>query len=113
MSSATMNTLTQVEDSLGRPLINTNIAAGLTSTLLGRPIVFNEDLPAPSAGTKPIVFGDPKSYLIRTVGTPRLIRLNELYAGNGQVGFLMVGRAAARILDAGTHPLKALEMAAS
>jgi len=40
-----------------------------------------------------------------------VLRLNELFAANGQVGFIAFRRADGNLLDAGTHPVKYLVQA--
>jgi HK97 family phage major capsid protein len=107
-NSATMQLLSGIQDTLGRPILQESFSNADVVTLKGRPIVINEDMPNVAALAKAIAFGDPKSYLVRRVGTPTLLRINELYAVNGQVGFMLYGRAAGRVLDGGTHPIKVL-----
>jgi HK97 family phage major capsid protein len=62
--------------------------AGQPDTLLGYPVIINQAMAALGASNKPILFGDPKQYIVRRAGTVVLKRLNELFAGNGQVGFI-------------------------
>jgi hypothetical protein len=61
----------------------------------------------------PIVFGDFSSYYVRNVKGIQVVRLNELYAANGQVGFMAFMRGDGALIDAGTHPVKGMVMAAS
>lgn len=60
---------------------------GEPDRLLGRPVYVSEFAPAATTGLKPIVFGDPSYYYIGDRQQISMQRLNELYAGNGQVGF--------------------------
>jgi HK97 family phage major capsid protein len=68
---------------------------GQPDRLLGYPVVPNNDMQATvAASKKTVIFGDiEQGYLIRDVKDVTLVRLNELYAGSGQVGFLAFARA--------------------
>ena len=50
---------------------------------------------------------------IRKVQGYQMLRLTERYADYLAVGFLGFARYDSRLVDAGTHPVKALTMAAS
>lgn len=89
------------------------LQAGEPDRILGRPYYVNNDMDgAPAQGDKTVVFGDIKGgYLIRDVKQLTMVRLNELYAENGQVGFLMWSRTDGQpIYQAGSTlpPYKAL-----
>jgi HK97 family phage major capsid protein len=55
------------------------------------------------------LFGVPRFYKWREVGTIYIQRLNELYSGNGQVGFLTWQFADGALVDpaqsSGVHPM--------
>ena len=55
-----------------------------------------------------MLFGDFSKYHIRDVMEVRLVRLDEVYAEYAQVAFLAFSRHDGLLLDAGTHPIKAL-----
>jgi len=58
------------------------------NTLLGHPVYVSEFMGNElTTGKTPAIFGDLKYYQIADRGSMGLQRLNELYAGNGQVGF--------------------------
>jgi HK97 family phage major capsid protein len=59
-------------------------------TLLGFPYVLNNDMPVPAASVKSIIFGHwPAGYMIRRViGDATVLRLSELFAGTGQIGWI-------------------------
>lgn len=61
-------------------------------TLLGRPVVVSQDMAALAASAKTILFGDFSYYYIGDRAGMTMQRLNELYAGNGQVGFRVFKR---------------------
>ncbi len=66
-----------------------------------------------AASAKSILFGQLSKYLIRDVKAFQLLRFDEVYAGNLQVGFMGFSRHDGHLLDAGTHPVKAYINAAS
>ena len=64
------------------------LVAGTPDTLLGRPVKTSAYMPVIAAGAKTIAFGDFSYYWIADRQGRSFKRLNELYAANGQVGFL-------------------------
>lgn len=56
-------------------------------TILGRPVVTSEHIAAMGNSAKVCVFGDFDYFWIGDRSGVSIKRLNELYAGNGQVGF--------------------------
>lgn len=85
----------KLKDSQNRYLWEPALQLGQPDRILGYPVVPNNDMQATLvASTKTVIFGDIKEgYLIRDVKGITLVRLNELYAGSGQVGFLAFARA--------------------
>ncbi|MFD1982466.1 phage major capsid protein [Mesorhizobium newzealandense] len=65
MSSATANGLDKLKDSTGDYIWRAGMTAGAPPSLLGRPVEFDENMPAPGANLFPIAFGDfKKAYTI-------------------------------------------------
>lgn len=91
MNSSTLKIIRKFREngSTGAFLWQPAISASEPSTLLGRPVYVVPDMPAATTGLKPIVFGDPRFYWIADFngGQPSVQRLNELYAGTGEIGF--------------------------
>lgn len=94
-----------------------NITAGIPQTLLGRPVRINNNMASIGAGEKPVLYGNPTYYHIMDFGVGgdasgiRYKRLNELYAGTGQVGHRFYARVDGKVmLD---EAIKVLQMAAS
>jgi hypothetical protein len=56
------------------------------------------------ASNKSIAFGDWSKFWIRDVRNPLIIRANELYLANGQIGFFLFSRHGSNVIDAGTDP---------
>lgn len=79
----------------------------------GYPVVINNDVAAMATSAKHTLFGDFSNYYIRQVKGIQVVRLNELYAENGQVGFLAFMRFDGGLVDAGQHPIKYLQNSAS
>jgi HK97 family phage major capsid protein len=84
-----------------------SLQAGNPDRLLGYPYTINQSMTAVlTVAEKAILFGDFSKYVIRDVAEIRLRRLEELYAGTDQVGFIAFMRSDGNLLDAGTDPIK-------
>jgi len=110
---AVLQELKQLSDGQNRPLWLPGVSVGEPDTILRYSYVINQHMPAPvggawSTGDRAIVFGDMSYYWIRDVRGFSIIRLDERYADNLQVGFLAFARADGALIDAGTHPIRHL-----
>jgi HK97 family phage major capsid protein len=84
-----------------------SLQAGNPDRLLGYPYTVNQSMTSVlTVNEKAILFGDFSKYVIRDVAEIRLRRLEELYAGTDQVGFIAFMRSDGNLLDAGTDPVK-------
>jgi HK97 family phage major capsid protein len=86
----------------------------IVGELCGYPVSSNSDMPAiasgaPAAGQKLLLFGDLSKYHVRIVKNPILGRLTEQYGDKRQTGFVTMLRADGNLLDAGTHPVAAMQ----
>jgi HK97 family phage major capsid protein len=122
MHDSTCASIEALVDTTGRPLLNSSfaginadvfagrpdgVAPGITRyTIKGYPVVVNNDMATMAANAKSVLFGDFSKYVVREVMDIMLIRFNELYMGNLQVGFLAVARADGNLVDAGAHPIR-------
>jgi HK97 family phage major capsid protein len=113
MHDSTFKAIRKLLDGQNRPIFQPDITAASPGTLLGSPIVINQDCATIAASAKAVFFGDFSKYLIRDVQDFTLLRLEERYADYHQVGFVGFSRHDGRILDAGTDPIKHLVMAAA
>ena len=86
MNRNTLVALMKLKDGNGDYLVNKGLN-GAPSTLLGRPIVINKNMPDIGSETKPIAFGDFSYYFIKDRKVMEMKRLDEKYADYGQVGF--------------------------
>jgi HK97 family phage major capsid protein len=98
MNSASMAKIQGQLDTTGRPILNDS-TQGISgdpggSTLLGYPVTIDQAMPSMAAGAKFLAFGNiAEAYVIRRVKDVTLVTLNELYAANGQTGFMSWARA--------------------
>jgi len=88
LNDSTIKAVRKLKDSTGQYLWQPSLVAGTPDTLLGRPMKTSAYMPVIAAGAKTIAFGDFSYYWIANRQGRSFKRLNELYAANGQVGFL-------------------------
>lgn len=105
-NDSSLKVVMKLKDSQNRPLWQPSVQAGQPDLLMGYPVVVNNDVAAMAANAKSILFGDFTKYKIRRVQGVTLLRLNERYADNLQVGFFAFTRADGNLIDAGTNPVK-------
>lgn len=111
MNDATLEAIRKLVDDVGRPLLwdnnsNGNMESGLGGmTLLGYTVIIDQAMPVfTTTGNKFLAFGRmSEAYTIRRVAGFSLVVLNELYAANGQVGFLGWERADGCVSDANAY----------
>ena len=97
LNDSTIKAIRKLKDSTGNYLLQPALKDGEVPTILGRPYFTSAFAPEIAAGAKTVIFGDLSYYWIGDRQGISFKRLNELYAGNGQVGFL-----ASKRLDAKT-----------
>lgn len=117
MADSSVKNTKKILDTAGRPIWQPGVSAGAAGpfpdTLLGYPIVVNQNMAAMAASVKSVAFGDLSKYLVRDVLGVQLLRLDERYAEYHQVAFLAYSRHDGDLLDAGTNPVKLFVNAAS
>lgn len=84
---AALATIMTLQDGASQYVFQPSYNAGQPDMLLGRPLVTSEYMPALTTTAKGIAFGDFSYYKVAMRGGMNVQRLNELYAGNGQVAF--------------------------
>ena len=118
MSDTTWKGLLTLVDGQSRPLILgylTGLADDASEMLLSQEVVINNDMAnygtsgSPVVGNIAMLYGDFSNYWIRTVAELVMLRLVERYAEYAQVGFIGFSRWDARLVDAGTNPVKYLQ----
>lgn len=98
INDATIKAIRKLKDGQGQYLWQPSVTAGTPDTILNRPVVTSQYMPTAAAGAKTILFGDFKYYWIADRQGRTFKRLNELYAANGQVGFLASQRLDGKLI---------------
>lgn len=88
MNDATIKMIRKLKDNQGQYLWQPSLTAGTPDMILGRPVRTSAYMPSAAAGAKTVAFGDFGYYWVADRQGRSFKRLNELYAANGQVGFL-------------------------
>jgi HK97 family phage major capsid protein len=107
-NDSTLKALRKIKDSEGRPLWQPDVQGGIAGTLIGVPYTINQDMASIGLSAKSVLYGDFSHYFIRRVRDFTLVRLNERYADNLQVGFFVYCRFDAKLKNAGQNPIKYL-----
>ena len=105
LNDATIKLIRKLKTGDGQYLWQPGIKDGEQNTILGRPYFTSPYMPTAAAGAKTIIFGDLSYYWIGDRQGITFKRLNELYAGNGQVGFM-----ASKRLDGKTVLAEAIQI---
>lgn len=109
MSSATASELAKLKDTDGRSLWQTSLSADTPSTLMGRPVFFDENMPAIAGDAFPIAFGNfAAGYLIADSGGLR-ITLDDNITKPGYVRWYVRRRVGGVIYD--SEAIKLLKVA--
>lgn len=101
--------LRKIKDNNGQYLWQPGLSESSPNIFLGKPIYTSEFMDTLGADKIPAVFGDLSYYIIADRGAMSMQRLNELYAGNGQIGFKTNSRVDGELSD--TDALKTLKCA--
>lgn len=112
MHDSTVKKLRLMKDSQSRPFFMPGYESRSADTILGYPVIVNQDMPVMAANAKSIAFGNFTNYVIRDVMGLAITRLGELFAHNGQVAFIGFMRSDGRIVSGGA-PIKLFINAAS
>jgi HK97 family phage major capsid protein len=88
LNDATVKAVRKLKDAQGQYLWQPSLVAGTPDTILGRPVKTSAYMPTLAASAKTVAFGDFGYYWIADRQGRSFKRLGELYAANGQVGFL-------------------------
>ncbi|MFZ3578808.1 phage major capsid protein [Virgibacillus sp. DJP39] len=98
VNDATIKTIRKLKDGQGQYLWQPSVSAGTPDTILNRPVLTSQYMPTAAVGEKTILFGDFNYYWIADRQGRTFKRLNELYAANGQVGFLASQRLDGKLI---------------
>jgi HK97 family phage major capsid protein len=109
MSSATAATVAKIKDSDGRSIWQQSLSADNPSTLLGRPVFYDENMPAVAANAFPIAFGNfAAGYLITDSGELR-VTVDDNITKPGYVRWYIRRRVGGVIYD--SEAIKLLKVA--
>jgi HK97 family phage major capsid protein len=86
-ADATVKLLRKLKDGDNQYLWQPGLQAGQPDSILGRPLVTSDNVPAATTGLRSVVFGDMSAYYIIDRTPVAVQRLDELYAANGFIGF--------------------------
>lgn len=111
MNDDTIKFIRKLKDSNGRYLLDYTTLPGQPTTLLGKPLITNQDMALLATGNKTVLFGDFNKFIIRDVRNIVLRRLNERYADADQTGFIAWYRGDSRLVSASTKALRYLVQA--
>ena len=87
MNDSTVQFIRKLKDSNGQYLWQPSLVAGTPNTILGCPVMVSRYMPEIGAGNKAVAFGDFSYFWIADQQGRSFMRLNELFAAHGQVGF--------------------------
>lgn len=111
MNDATVKCIRKLKDSTGNYLWQPSISGGTPDKILDCNLVTSVSMPTLSASAKGIAFGDFSYYWIADRQNRIFKKLSELYAANGQVGFIGTQRVDGKLIL--PEAVKLLKMKAS
>jgi len=98
MRDSTIKEIRKLKDSDGQYVWQPGMKLGDPDMLFGKPVYASPDMPETATGAVSVVFGDFSYYTIADRGSRSLVRLNELYSANGQVGFRIHERVDGKVV---------------
>ena len=94
----TVSAMRKLKDSNGQYLWQPSLQAGQPDRLFGYPLHTSPYVPTIAKNALTVAFGDFSNYWIADRQGRTLQRLTELYAGNGQIGFLITERLDGKVI---------------
>jgi HK97 family phage major capsid protein len=98
MNDATLAAIRRLTDTTNQYLWQPGLQAGQPDTLLGRPVYTNNSMATMATGNRTVLFGDLSYFWVADFAQLELRRLDELYAGTGEVGFRWFKRYDSRVM---------------
>ena len=98
MKDTTVSAIRKLKDNNGAYLWQPSVQANQPDKLLGYDLYTSPYVPEPAAGALPVAFGDFYNYWIADRTGRTVQKLIELYAGNGQVGFIATERVDGKVI---------------
>jgi len=112
MGGPVLAPIRKLKDTQGHPLWAPSLEVGVPDTLLGRPLVINQQMPVMAANAKSILYGDFSNYLIRDTLGMQIAVLRERYADLLQVVWMAYQRTDGRLISAAS-PIKYFQNSAT
>lgn len=98
LNDATVSAIRKLKDQNGAYLWQPSIQAGQPDRLLGYELYTSPYVPAVAVGALTVAFGDFMNYWIGDRAGRTVQRLNELYATNGQIGYVATERVDGKVI---------------
>lgn len=98
MNDQSVKLVRKLKDNTGQYLWQPALSLGDPDTILGRPVYTSSFVPTVKGGALTVAFGDFSHYWIADRQGRTLQRLNELFAGTGQVGFMVTQRVDGKLI---------------
>ena len=98
MRDSTIKEIRKLKDGDDQYIWQPGMQAGEPDRLFGKPVYASPDMPETATGAIAVVFGDFSYYTIADRGSRSLVRLNELYSANGQIGFRIFERTDGKVI---------------
>ena len=98
VNDATVSLLRKLKDNNGAYLWQPSVQAGQPDKLLGYDLYTSPYVPTVASGALAIAFGDFQNYWIGDRAGRTVQRLNELYATNGQIGYVATERVDGKVI---------------
>ena len=98
MNDATVSLVRKLKDGNGAYLWQPSVQAGQPDRLLGYELYTSPYVPTVAAGALTVAFGDFRNYWIGDRAGRTVQRLNELYATNGQIGYVATERVDGKVI---------------
>lgn len=98
MNDATVSLIRKLKDKNDAYLWQPSVQAGQPDKLLGYELYTSPYVPVVEAGAYSIAFGDFRNYWIGDRAGRTVQRLNELYATNGQTGYVATERVDGKVI---------------
>lgn len=98
MNDATISAIRKLKDGNGVYLWQPSLQAGESDKLLGYDLYTSPYAPTMAAGAYTVAFGDFQNYWIGDRAGRTVQRLNELYATNGQIGYVATERVDGKVI---------------
>lgn len=98
LNDSTVKALRKIKDGNNNYIWQPSVVAGQPDMILNRPYKTSIYAPELAAGNVPLLFGDFSYYWIAERQGRSFKRLNELYAANGQIGFLASERVDGKLI---------------